>query len=516
MLKPSCPTPPRELVAALDKKKLVPFIGAGVSRAGGLPDHQELLERLRRMARDENLPPHEQPDWIILERHLELGELDHAVDAIKRRVPEAIYLTWLRRELLTYSPAPTQHHVMLGLLPFPFFITTNYDRMLEQTISPSPEVLTHRELHLARMFIREQNPFVLKIHGDITRADDLMHGVLSQNVYYRRTDPTKLQEEIAALLSHIFDQYTMLFLGCSFKEHNEYTQIMERVASLSRGFSRRHFALIPRGEKDPAAIESAAKRFNLHFIEYDAANRHSAVWQFLGQLRPGSTFPYSPGSIKGTFFTSQMRSEYLEQQCVLESHGAAFRYLTPTLTNALSTARFIDDDSANTLSTFERDLEPGTDLQAWKTRVLAAMHARRRLVEKKISEGYEVRILCEETATRLQALSADSATRERFLWVIELLRNKDIDVEVRLTPSPFSEREVRSFALLLLPNEGGTDVVVAYAPQANENAFAVNIVQQNSEYAHSRLVLFEQEWARAHSERRSLQILDELYAQQDK
>src|SRR5688500_2631802 len=109
--------PPR-LVAALTTNQLVPFVGAGISIAAGVPSWSELLQKHLKLTRT-----------YLGDEDLRNDPLTMAEIASQRIGATQVQATL--RALLGRASVPTTSHVVLAALRCPIYITTNYDNYLE-------------------------------------------------------------------------------------------------------------------------------------------------------------------------------------------------------------------------------------------------------------------------------------------------------------------------------------------------------------------------------------------------
>jgi len=118
----SAPSIPADLERALIGGECVLFAGAGLSRGAGLPNWDALVAR---MAGELGLEAHEKLD------HLDLAQW-------YRERFKTVGLARLIGEVFAdpaFSPRPTLAHYLAMSLPTNFVITTNYDDLLERTLS---------------------------------------------------------------------------------------------------------------------------------------------------------------------------------------------------------------------------------------------------------------------------------------------------------------------------------------------------------------------------------------------
>jgi hypothetical protein len=185
------------LAALAEEGRLALFVGAGVSRAAGLPVWQELLERLAAVAglgdgeRDAlgSIAP---PDAA------QLLEGRMGTERFRRTVCEL----YDRRE-------HALSHALLASLPVRQVVTTNYDPLLELAWSGARRSLRLLPEEGVGPERSPAEPWLLKLHGDVRRPEDV---VLTRESFLR------LPEERAALAgvvpSLLLTQH-VLFVGFS-------------------------------------------------------------------------------------------------------------------------------------------------------------------------------------------------------------------------------------------------------------------------------------------------------------
>ena len=528
------PEVPEDLFKAMAGRPpgVVPFIGAGVSIALDYPSGEDLARSLLEFAEAEY--PDKRDTWITARAMIDAREIDKGAREIRKKVGDDSYKRWLRRDLKKWVPEPSQAHTLLDLLNFPLYLTTNYDRVLESTLYPPPEVLTYLEFGEAIAMIEQSERFIMKLHGDISRISTVRHGQDDDNkdetiVLTEGQDPPEPQEAKRApgrkdFLKAIFSKFSVLFMGVSFTDENDYDDVLQEVLeerTKNNNGQRpkpKHFALIDSKTLDE--VKDQLARNGIHPLPYDTANKHSQIWQFLAQLREDKNFQPRHGEPQGAFFSTARRPQYLVQQARHENNAHALRFLTPTVTNALTPPDFLLEDAHKRLPKFFDDLplkgltkdKADIEKHKWRDAVIKEMQHRSVILFEKIYQGVEVRILAEVDITREEAGDkASQALIDRFHWIIKVLQDSNLDVELRLTKRVFKDEHVASFGMALTPHGEGTDASVFYAPQATNAAFNLHIVQHNTAFARSRLRIFEEEWVRAYSERTSLEILKDLY-----
>jgi hypothetical protein len=266
---PPCEQP--ELERALRNGECVLFIGAGLSKGSGLPDWGALMKR---MAADLKIDqPVEQLDyldvaqWYAEDKRFGPAQLAEMIGTVLGD-PEG-------------QARPTLAHYLLMSLPVRFVITTNYDHLLEQTLTalrrhPTPIV---KQEEVPRTGQRE-GIYVVNLHGD---ANDAEHLVLTRDAYdsFFQSRPA-----MALLLEGLLLNETFFFVGYSLRDPN-FRQIYARISGMLRDALRPAFATIlypDRGTGKYLKRQWGRKGLNLVIFERNATSPEHQLLCFLDRL----------------------------------------------------------------------------------------------------------------------------------------------------------------------------------------------------------------------------------------
>jgi hypothetical protein len=200
---------PEHLVQLITNRRVIPFIGAGVSAAHGLPGWTEMLERLvgeigspvgpDEIAEACNHDPLQIAEYLFLVAGKQIGPLRHSLSGMLRS---------------DESPLRSSAHVELVNLGSPQVYTTNFDELIEQTFRvlgrPVDVVALPRDVARTHGDATE----VVKYHGDLRHEHTL---VLTESQYY-----TRLEFESPMDLKFRSDLLgrSVLFMGYSFRDIN--------------------------------------------------------------------------------------------------------------------------------------------------------------------------------------------------------------------------------------------------------------------------------------------------------
>lgn len=206
------------------------FVGAGLSKAAGLPDWADLLETPRVKSNVPSSPETRADLPLLAEYILAAGELTRG------------HLEQHILEMVSAADAyPTEMHVSLARLPVDQIWTTNYDPLIERA-SPDAQVIGLDD-DIQR--IGTARKVIVKMHGSIapgpparwiappviTRSDFEVY-----EAQHRRT---------WAMLQASYLSKTFLFLGFSFSDPN--VGILQRLSRIhGTATSNRHVAVMRR------------------------------------------------------------------------------------------------------------------------------------------------------------------------------------------------------------------------------------------------------------------------------
>lgn len=208
------------------------FVGAGLSVPAGFVDWKSLL---RPIAEDIELDIDRETDLIRLTQFA-INEAGG-----RARVNARLINEFTRRATIT------QNHELLAQLPISAFWTTNYDSLIEESLTAigrEPAVIHSQEQLPSRS--QWANATIYKIHGDRSRPDQC---VLSQDDFenYKET-----RGQFTELLRGALVETTFLFLGYSLSDPN-IDHLLSRIRIRFGPDRREHFWITKRTTPDNCA-----------------------------------------------------------------------------------------------------------------------------------------------------------------------------------------------------------------------------------------------------------------------
>ena len=525
------PDVPEGLREARKQGLVIPFIGAGLSSAvvrpgaAAPPSYDEFIELLIDGTSKNLLNAHARKR---LKEKLRTGQSNAVSIEVRKLIPESDFHLLVRDIFRDIDPKASQHHVILNLLRFKLLLTTNYDRILDQVITPRPEVYTYLDLACLNAVLDdefglvegESAPMIVKLNGDVTLPSTLALGRSSEigmwNTGPQETNQNHVGIQLFEFFSKLMSEFSILFLGYSFQD-TDFRNFFGRVGKSLGDKCRQHYALLPEADWDKLGDNAVKLHANANIIplQYELArgknqNPHRGLWQFLSQISPAIPLEYQNNQRIGSFYLPEERQQYLAEQDKFEKSANSLRYITPTLTNAVATAEYIDIICRQNLTDEFENIISSENLEQWLDEVVNMMQQRRVTLEEKLAAGCELRILCSKLSTQKELKKNNKVVIDRYHHLLTMLEDPQLDIELRLYRSVSERESVTSYASLLRANSLGSDIAVAYATQATTARFKTHIMEINTNFAEQSLVTFEKEWVRADTEQQSMRIIREL------
>ncbi|MCY1045634.1 SIR2 family protein [Corallococcus sp. bb12-1] len=263
---------PRELVEAVRRHQVVPFVGAGISmgvKRGMFPSWPRLLEGLAERMQEESLP-------------------ESAIQEVNQRIAQGDYLTaaelafkdlgayrfnrFLRERFRVRKPSDADLSVIHALwkLQPPVVMTPNYDDVLLWGREDAEAVSNDQddELNLMDAEASPGTPRVWYLHGTVHRLSTLvLAGADYKRLYGDGSQPTGYSQYTNALvrLREWIRSKPFLYMGFSFSDPYVLKQL-EHVIGITRGRQMPSFALMKKGTLDRGALWP---KYNIQLVEYE-------------------------------------------------------------------------------------------------------------------------------------------------------------------------------------------------------------------------------------------------------
>ena len=265
----------KDFLKEIEENNAAIFAGAGLSVASGHVDWKGLLKDF---ADELNLDIDKETDLITLAQY-HLNSNANNRHSLNQKIANEFH----------HGKFPNSNHEILSRLPIFTYWTTNYDKLIEQSLVNSGKIVDvkYTTEHLAKT-IHGRNAILYKMHGDVEHAND---AIISKDQYenYYNTHGAYINTLSGDLVSKTF-----LFIGFSFTDPN-LDYILSRIRVTYKNNYRKHFCIFRevakinsesdlefeyRKIKQKLIIEDL-KRFNIHVL---LVKSHSETTEILQEL----------------------------------------------------------------------------------------------------------------------------------------------------------------------------------------------------------------------------------------
>jgi len=246
-----------------------------------LPNWGLLLDELLALIQESADPD---PPEIIAEIQEMLDRRDFMAvsEWIDFRLGDAAFRNHLMMRLATAKS--WRVHEVLSSKPFRAVITTNYDRLTEihwERQGKNPFVVIPRSsdnIAIATQALQSADSVtpIIRAHGALTEPSTLIFFPRSYREIMFRNEPFR------QFMSMIFRQFTVLFVGTSFRDPN-FQSLLQWIYTTTDGKEAEHYAILD--GKGPVFKKYMKANFNIEFITYQAPNGdHSELLRLLDSL----------------------------------------------------------------------------------------------------------------------------------------------------------------------------------------------------------------------------------------
>jgi hypothetical protein len=279
--------PPR-LLDAVAANKLVPFVGAGISKKtipGQFPSWSELVAELCEEAnRLRVISSIEKKEVTNL---IKQGKLTIAAEIVKSVLPADALVAVFDKRFVTgnLNSVDLRTQILILKIASRIVLTTNYDTLLEDAFARhfrfAGNVVTYRDPYSVQNTIQSFDesgpPLVFKIHGTIRDRSSI---VLSERDYRSLMFDHEANKTV---ISTIFMSNVLLFLGFSMNDR-EVLFHLERMRHQMNYLTQPHFALVAKNHMSGSERKYLRESLGVETIEYDPAHKHAEIDQFLSRL----------------------------------------------------------------------------------------------------------------------------------------------------------------------------------------------------------------------------------------
>lgn len=247
---------------AINKQKLVVFVGAGASIEAGVPSWNELIETIKK------------------DIDIQKDETDSL------RIAQMLYQSRHQKEYIDKIRAILKHkHIRANCITESIFklnpnhiLTTNFDDLLEQVIQNNALPFTVVKEDLDFPYASNANMLV-KIHGDLNKANF----VLKEDDYL---DYSKNHPLMESFLKSVFATKVVLFVGYSFSDY-DLKLIVQNVRNIL-GHNFQYAYLLDISDKIHPSMKEYYRNKGIHVINYHEADsdNHNYIKDYLFGKNP--------------------------------------------------------------------------------------------------------------------------------------------------------------------------------------------------------------------------------------
>lgn len=214
----------RDIGKELVEENVAIFAGAGLSAGAGFVDWKELL---RPIADELGLDIERENDLVALAQYHCNDNANNRSQLNQRLIEEFSRLS-----------VETENHRILSRLPIRTFWTTNYDKVIENSIELAGKVadVKYTKEHLSTTKPK-RNAVIYKMHGDVEHPNQ---AVLTKDDYEKYH--VKMDQYLSNLKGDLISK-TFIFIGFSFSDPN-LDYILSRVRVAYDGNQRRHYCFL--------------------------------------------------------------------------------------------------------------------------------------------------------------------------------------------------------------------------------------------------------------------------------
>lgn len=232
-----------QLVKCLEAGDVVPFIGAGLSVAGGFPSWKD---HLRQQGRTAGITSAHIKDLLAN------GHYEQVIEEIENTRGRDVFIHEIR-DVFSRTGDITATTLLLSELFTDTVITTNYDRLLEQIYDTGEDgvQIIYGIGALEKPDVTKVT--IIKLHGDIQNPARCILGKNQYNQAYGNAH-LDITLPIPKLLKYYYKNSSLLFLGCSL--NNDRTIQVFRAVKDSIGDTEipQHFCIEQAPEDEEALV----------------------------------------------------------------------------------------------------------------------------------------------------------------------------------------------------------------------------------------------------------------------
>jgi len=265
----------RTLCRLARRRRLVPFIGAGVSASCGFPTWRDFLKRLTGGA----VPV------PSAGRLLKDGKMENATEEIINAIGENGFREAFRGTFLrSFDRGGAEFVADLLLFTTGPMITTNFDKVIEEFVSPDHIFLGSASRGFMSM-LRCGERVLLKLHGDLYQSESRVLTSSEYDSAYGCGDQVDDARELTRTLKQVYLRETLFFIGCSLESDRAMRLFAQIASNEGRDEGVSHYALLEL-PKSASALPGRSRFLEDRgiFPIWYAHGEHSYVGEIIGEI----------------------------------------------------------------------------------------------------------------------------------------------------------------------------------------------------------------------------------------
>jgi len=283
---------PADLIDSIRNGQLIPFIGAGLSiPCGGISWEQLLKQMIKELNTELGHEILMQEVLMCLRSSVSprLGLLDD-VESIFLKLHDPLMIAQIYkdcfgtrrlisvlREICNNITGPGQAHNLLVSLGYHFYVTTNYDDLIEQAITNTGSVVQSIVKEEDVAYWRSREICVVKMHGSIINPFEPDSIVISRSDYeaYSLKHPN-----VDMMVQFLMTTGTLLLLGYSVRDPNFFA-LHNRVRYYLKEHNRQAYFIT---FDLPEIIQDYWAKYNLYPVSLDGRDKQASLLGWLTEL----------------------------------------------------------------------------------------------------------------------------------------------------------------------------------------------------------------------------------------
>lgn len=269
------------IISALSQKDCILFIGSGVSLWSDLPSWHNLIIELSEYVKKQG-----ESNKLIL-KELRNGDLLQAASYGLDKLTNSQIADFYKQACRVDVSSPSSLHKKIVELGPRSFITTNYDTLLEDSLSKWSQrnyldIVTNKQLiEMAGILNTNARDFIYKFHGDIRDIDSI---ILTRE-QYRILLPQGERYVAMETLKHLLVSRPVVYIGFGLRDP-DFLYLKDILINTYQGSTRDHYAIMP--DIDPDETSFWRNEYGIHLISYVTSENgkdHSQLLELIDSLK---------------------------------------------------------------------------------------------------------------------------------------------------------------------------------------------------------------------------------------